>query len=585
MSEIRSITIRRFKALREVTFSLDEATVFVGGNNSGKSSILQALHFAIAVAQSAKLVRPDAWRDNTYDITFRPEQLIYSPTTDFTALGHDRPLAERRDTWIEVEITVDPAQRCIIAVGRGRNGNISVHLEGRELGVRIQDISRPYTIYAPGLAGVAREETVLAQGVIRRIVARGDANLVLRNVLLWLFNRTKDDDETRDEGNDWEQFQNDIRELFPGLALRVAFSDLTDEHIHVTFRLANDLWLPIDCAGTGILQATQVLAYINLFKPRLLLLDEPDSHMHPNNQAAICKLLLRLAREREFQVIVASHSRHVFSAMREEAEVRWVAHGSVVEGVPTEATARLLELGALDSLDFLGHPDLRCAFLTEDSNTPLLESVLASSGFNIEQTQILPYNGCTKIDAVLALAALLRDRAPNVRVIVHRDRDYLPAADLDSYTQQITAHGCTAFITDTSDLEGHFLNAEHVHSLYPQINVQRANELLQEATVAARDASIRDIINLRTDHAWRRRARGEDNPNVGEIALAAHREYEANPGLMRRGKRVFAQLRQLLQRELGAHARLDAQSPALASEPLSILAAEIWGAMDAHDRR
>lgn len=565
MAEIRSITIRRFKALRELTFDLDAATVFVGGNNSGKSSILQALHFAISVAQSAKLVRGDVWRGDTYDITFRPEQLIYSPTTDFTALGHNQRLGERRDAWIEVGIAADQHQQCVILIGRGRNGNISLRLTGKELGERIQDISQPYTIYAPGLAGVAREEALLSQGVVRRAVARGDANLVLRNVLLWLFN----------QGDDWEQFQNDIRELFPGLALRVAFTNLTDEHIHVTFRLGSDLWLPIDCAGTGILQATQVLAYIALFKPRLLLLDEPDSHLHPNNQAAICKLLLRLARERDFQVIVATHSRHVFSAIRQEASVKWVAQGSVIDGVSTEATERLLELGALDSLDYLGHPALRCAVLTEDSNTSLLQSALAASGFNMEQTLILPYNGCTKIDAVLALAELLRDRAPSVRVIVHRDRDYLPVADLESYIAQIAARGCAAFVTEGSDLEWHFLSAEHIHSLHPQISILRAIELLQEATDSTREASIEDIINLRTNHAWRRTARG-DHPNSGQISAAAHRDYVANPDLMRRGKRVLAQLRHLLRRELGAHARIEAQSPALASEPLSILATEIW---------
>jgi len=206
MAEIRSITIRRFKALRELTFDLEAATVFVGGNNSGKSSILQALHFAISVAQSAKLVRGGVWRGDTYDITFRPEQLIYSPTTDFTALGYNRRLGEHRDAWIEVGIEADQGQRCVIWIGRGRNGNISLRLEGRELGERIQDISQPYTIYAPGLAGIAREEALLSQGVVRRAVARGDANLVLRNVLLWLFN----------QGDDWEQVQDDIRDQLRG---------------------------------------------------------------------------------------------------------------------------------------------------------------------------------------------------------------------------------------------------------------------------------------------------------------------------------------------------------------------------------
>src|SRR5205807_10175180 len=131
----------------------------------------------------------------------------------------------------------------------------------------------------------------------------------------WLFQREKD----------WEQFHNDIRALFPELSLQVAFTDISDEHIRVTFSSGQKgPELPLDCAGTGILQATQVLAYITLFKPRLLLLDEPDSHRHPNNQAAMCKLLVRLAKERGFQVLIATHSRHVFSTIHNEVPIKWV---------------------------------------------------------------------------------------------------------------------------------------------------------------------------------------------------------------------------------------------------------------------
>ncbi len=40
---IQSVSIRRFKRLEEVTIPLAESTFFVGANNSGKNSVLQAL--------------------------------------------------------------------------------------------------------------------------------------------------------------------------------------------------------------------------------------------------------------------------------------------------------------------------------------------------------------------------------------------------------------------------------------------------------------------------------------------------------------------------------------------------------------
>ena len=571
MGKVQTVTIRRFKRLEDVSFDLDLAAVFVGGNNSGKSSILQALHFAVAVAQSASLVSGDQWNEEDYSAIFRPEQLIYTPSADVLSLGYNGKIRQARETWIEVEINESGEKRCLIAVGRDSQGNVTLHMEGKSLGKEIQDISRPYTVYAPGLAGIARQETVFSQGVIRRVVARGDANLVLRNVIFWLFQRQKED------AGDWEQFQNDIRELFPTLSLRVEFTDISDEHIQVTFSLGREgPELPLDCAGTGILQAMQVLTYINLFKPRLLLLDEPDSHMHPNNQAAMSKLLVRLAKERDFQVLIATHSRHVFSSLRENVPIMWVRNGAIEENVPNETTKLLLEIGALDSLDYLGHPGLRCFVLAEDSNTQMLKCLLEASGFDLTQTEIASYNGCGNVDTVRVLAQLLRNRAPNLHLVVHRDRDYLPEEDVSRYIEQVTQSGASAFITVFSDVEGHFLLPEHIHAAHPAVSIVRAAEILEQATTLTRDASIKDIINLRNEHALKRRARGGGNLNVGEIALNAAREFDADPPLMRRGKHVLAQVKLLLQQELGTHARLEVKSEALASGQLQAIAQIVW---------
>ncbi len=568
MAHIRSVRIRRFKVLADVPLDLGHATAFVGGNNSGKTSILQALHFAVAVAQSARLVHGDRWNADLYRATFRPEQLIYTPTTEFWALGFNGRLSERQNTWIEVEIEQVDGEHCLIAIGRGRNANISVRIEGRGLGERIQDISRPYTVYAPGLAGIASAETLLSQGVIRRVVARGDANLVLRNVLLWLFRR-----------DDLGQFQNHIRELFPTLTLQVEFNDTSDEHIRVTFKMGDrGVSLPLECAGTGVLQATQVLAYITLFKPQLLLLDEPDSHMHPSNQAALCRLLLRLAKERDFQVMIATHSRHVFSAIRHEVPIHWVCNGTVVEGVSTDDTARLLEMGALDSLDFLGNPQVRCLVLTEDKDTGMIASLLKASGFNMDQTVIESYGGCSKIDAVRVLSNLMRDKAPNIHVVVHRDRDYSTDDDVRRYSENVAATNCTTFLTDSNDVESYFLSPEHIHALYSQLSVDRALAIINQATDQTREASIESIINIRTQLAWHRRVHLGEQPNVGEIARAAREEYEENPRAMRRGKLVLARLRLLLQQELGAHARLKTDSPALVIDQLRAVANRLWPA-------
>lgn len=149
----------------------------------------------------------------------------------------------------------------------------------------------------------------MSPGVVRRIVARGDANVTLRNVLRMLL-----DDSIR-----WDGFIASMQSIFPDIRIEIDFDANTDENIEVFFRFGAGPRLPIDAAGTSILQASQVLAYISLFRRQVLILDEPDSHLHPDNQRVLCDLVSTLAAARGFQAIISTHSRHVLDSMRSRA--------------------------------------------------------------------------------------------------------------------------------------------------------------------------------------------------------------------------------------------------------------------------
>jgi energy-coupling factor transporter ATP-binding protein EcfA2 len=357
MAPIDSIVIRRFKRLEEVHLALGETTLLIGANNSGKSSILQAIHFAVSIAQSARLVGEGvSWRNDVFELSFNPSQLIYSPVADVLSLASGGTLQEQRATQIEIEFLDKNGGRCTVGLRRGRNRNVAVSIVGRQLGELLMDLENPFTVYAPGLAGVPKEERYFSPGVIRRIVARGDANLTLRNVLRML----------HDEGNSWDLFAQDMQSIFNGITIDLSFNENTDENIQVYFQLPGGPRLPIDAAGTSILQASQILAYVALFKPQVLILDEPDSHLHPDNQRALCDLIYRLTSSRGFQAIISSHSRHVLDTMKNKSQVAWLSKGMVIDEPDLNATAVLLDLGALDSVDYFADGEIRCVVATED---------------------------------------------------------------------------------------------------------------------------------------------------------------------------------------------------------------------------
>ncbi len=360
--------------------------------------------------------------------------------------------------------------------------------------------------------------------------------------------------------------------------MEIDFDENTDENIQARFRLPGGPLLPVDAAGTSILQSSQILAYIALFKPQVLILDEPDSHLHPDNQRALCDLIYRLASNRGFQALISTHSRHVLDAMKSRSTVVWLSKGRIFEEQDLSATAMLLDLGALDSVDYFADGEIRCVVGTEDSNKEALRALLWSNGFVEADTEVASYAGCTKIDSALVLGGFLHEKAPHVHLVVHRDRDYLSQDAADSFIERLDQAEVHPFLTESNDIESYFLNAEHLHSLNPALTVERIRELLTTATNETANKSVEAIVNQRTAEAFQQRRNGGAQPNHGAIAVQAQRDYDANQRTFRRGKDVIGRLEALLQQELGMNPRVYLPSQHLRSESLRAIALEIWPA-------
>jgi len=567
---IASIQIKRFKGIKDLRLDLgDDALVLVGANNSGKSSVLHAAHFAVSIAQTSRLVGEGvSWANDTFRLSFNPTQLIWSPVTDVMALAQGGALTEDATQSIEIALFDADANRANITVRRGRNRNIQVSIAGRALGERLQDLERPFSVFTPGLAGIAREERLLSPGVVRRAVARGDANLVLRNVL-WSLH----EDPTK-----WQKFCDDMRTVFPGIQFEVAFEYSTDEWITTRVRLRGGPLLPLDAAGTAVLQAAQILGYSALYSPPLILLDEPDSHLHPNNQRSLCGLLTQLASRRRFRLMISTHSRHVLDAMRGRSQVVWMAQGATVPHSQSSITEKLLDLGALDTVDYFADAETKCVVITEDAEIEPLRALLLSCGFIDGDTRIKSYEGCTKIDAAIVLGQFIETNTTNVEVVVHRDRDYLSDEAVRDFQTQIANCDLVAFVTEFSDIEAHFVNAAHLCELNPGITVEQVEQIIREVVAETRFHTIETMINIRNERAVRAKTKTGENPNPGRIATESAAEFDAEPHKSFRGKvvlgRVLDRIRALTRQNplvFQPTTHLGASSPSLRS-----IADAIW---------
>jgi len=556
---IDRLVVSGFKRIDQLELPLGApATVLLGGNNCGKSSVLEAVHLAVSAAQAVRLGGAAEWRDDKLEAVVPQERLASARVDLASSLRHGREVA--------TVTFYSEAQRCAIAL-TPRSDNIAVSMAGQLLGEQVMEAETPFCVYVPGLAGIPLREPAMVEGAVRRAIARGDSNLVLRNVL-YLLNR---------QAAAWPGFEEDLRAVFPESAFEFLYAPGTDESIRVRFRHGSAELVPLENAGNGVLQCIQLLAYAHLFKPRVLLLDEPDAHLHATNQRRLCRLLLKIAGEQpDKQILLATHSRHIVSALHRASRMCWLKDGELLSADGTDLVAGLVELGALDDGEKLAGRTLRCVVLTEDEDQSVLEPLLWSSDFVEEETLVLSYQGCTNHIAVAALCRTFSDRLPGARIVVHRDRDYADAKEVERIEGEIKAAHALPFVTEGTDAEAYYLNADYLREL--GVEPQDGVALVEEAERRAKPEALRKLINYRVALATERRKKGGSAPDHGLIAQESQRDLDAEAPKLRHGKLTLARLRGPLQ-ERGINPNpFFRTSAAIRVSPLARIAREIWPA-------
>ena len=567
---LKEVKIKNFKNIESLVLKLKRINLLVGGNNSGKTSILQAIQFSVAVAQTIKLQDVKWRKEGLVKRSILPTELVYSPLREVSALVRGGELKQGEKYTMTMQLNDEELGTTYISVARGKNINVLATLQGKAFGETLQSMENPYSILVPGLAGIPYFEEFKSESIVRKAAARGDANNVFRNVL-WLL---------RNDKAGWEKFVQHLEIIFPGTGINVNFNDKVDDNIKVTIKTSNSE-LPIDAVGTGVLQAIQILSYVNVYRPQLLILDEPDSHLHPDNQRKILRMLVSIAEEENIQVIISTHSRHIIDEIgryQSNSKINWIKDGKIVEEDEFDIIKVFMEIGALDKGDLLRNGSIKCVILTEDSTEPeMLKAILEASGFLISEVDIWPYCGCTKIDTATVLSAFIKKHAPAVKIILHRDRDYLTDDEANDFKNKINRLGIECFLTKGTDIESHFLDIRHIMKVCSLTDSKICEDLINKSTVERKDISVEKFINSRTlIELDKSRKNGDGKINNGRISLKCLELYNDNTSRYRHGKAVYKALKNNIQIQIKGKHNLIQNTEYLLVDELKNIAETIW---------
>ncbi len=318
---LERIIIRNFKRFREVEIELGDAVVFIGPNNAGKTTALQA----IAIWELG--VRK--WSEKRIGEGRRGLPTERSGVTlnrrDLVSL----PVPETRQLWRGLHV------RDVTRVGKAqRTQNIRFEIDvrgvtdGKKWSCGLEfDYANPESLYCRPLgwaagnlgderpipdpvrgvrvaylqpmSGLAANEILLPAGTVQTRLGEGRTAEVLRNLCYALH-------EAEDTAG-WDELVARTKDLFSVTLEPPVFVSERGE-LTMAYRDHNGLRLDISASGRGLQQTVLLLAFLLANPGAVLLVDEPDAHLEILRQRQIYNTLTEVAHQSGAQVIAASHS-------------------------------------------------------------------------------------------------------------------------------------------------------------------------------------------------------------------------------------------------------------------------------------
>ena len=317
---IRTVRIRGFKRFGEVEFRLPGHVVLAGPNNTGKTTVLQAIaSWSLALRRWRELKDFRLRRGLAYGKAPIARQAFSAvPLRSFDLLWTDRryrgqiEIELRHDAgWsVTMEFTADSTEQIYV---RPKAKTIAIPTAGTVSRPTTKELAKEKTnllrgldlqaVFVPPMTGLGIDEPLFQPPKIEQLLGLGRPGEVLRNLLA---------EANRDE-RAWGALKTSIGKLF---GYELLPPDASGAHILAEYTMAGGgPRLDVASAGSGFQQVLMLLAFLNTRQGAVLLLDEPDAHLHVILQDAIYHELRTVAARQRSQLIVATHSEVVINAV------------------------------------------------------------------------------------------------------------------------------------------------------------------------------------------------------------------------------------------------------------------------------
>lgn len=306
---IKSIELKNFKGFNEIQIPLNSnINIIIGENNAGKSSIFEAILLWKKCFES--IIRP-----NKVDFYKNDDVKRYLPFNElrFIRLMNDVDLFFSAPNIAKISLTIiykDTEYKLAFEISKPHtiknsylrfkslNYREFVNFSAALKGDKIKLTDAIFVYQAKPVASILDKEPFMNRGQILKKISLGKSGEVLRNKII----QRNDTDINKIADQISNVLGHEVMILYKNRDKKD-----TDEYIDMQIRIG-DKDLDIHLQGSGFLQVAEIFSTIDFLSNtslNLLLVDEPDSHIHVKSQR---KLLNEIKKISNVQSFIISHN-------------------------------------------------------------------------------------------------------------------------------------------------------------------------------------------------------------------------------------------------------------------------------------
>ncbi|AXI29764.1 hypothetical protein CIB87_12355 [Priestia megaterium] len=514
------VEIDNFKGLKNKIISFNNFSVMVGQNNVGKTTTLQSIIFVQELLKHAIVKsRKEGRQYEVRNIQFSDSDINKIPIAETKSIWFNNQV--NRSGSLQIKLYFDNDEKIEVTLFKVTSESNLVNFWGSgKISDETLDIflNQNYAINIPGLTTIPSAEVYIGEKARQRIINEGNQHQIIRNIIYSLSKKEED----------FTYFKEILKEFYTNLEeLDVEYDETTDEFVNVQYSLyGSDESFDIINLGTGLLQVIQIFAYTLVFKPKLLLLDEPDVHLHADNKVKLLKNLEKMSEKLNIQIIFTTHSRDILANANKDSII-WVnEEKEIILGAERGRMVQaFIELGALSELEQLRLRPNIAHIMVEDKNSVFWKKLFAHHiGDNWTESILLSsFKGKSSKKFLFLLSEFHTNFFESSRLASITDKDFDTEEVINAFKGEAERYHIKPWILPVHEIENYLITPK---VLFSAINSQlNDSEVTEEEVVSIITHAIRetreDNISKYSDYI-----KGERKLQKEEADELAEKEYD-----------------------------------------------------------